>query len=65
MSVTLYKISEVYSRLLGTNGIHVKADNRRLTVAGSCCHQNLNMKIARRHLADYVKNLRQEACLDL
>ena len=32
------------------------------TVACSRCRQNLNMKISRRRLADYVKTLHQKAC---
>ena len=30
----LYKISELYFRLLGTKGFHVKAENERFTAAG-------------------------------
>ena len=41
MLVTLYKIGEVYSRLLGTNGFHAKARNERFTAASSRCRQNL------------------------
>ena len=41
MSVTLCKIGEVYFRLLGTNGFHVKAKNKRFTAAGSRFRQNL------------------------
>ena len=39
--ITLYKIGEVYFRLLGTNGFHVKAKNERFTAASSRCRQNL------------------------
>ena len=56
MLITLYKIGEVHSRFLGTNGFHAKAKDKRFTAAGSRCSQNLiKMKISR-HLADYVKN---------
>ena len=41
MFVTLLKIDEVHFRLLGTNGLHVKAKNERFTAAGSRCRQNL------------------------
>ena len=38
----MYKRScEVHFRLLGTNGIHVKAENKRFSAAGSRCRQNL------------------------
>ena len=33
MLVTLYKIGGVHFRLLGTNGFHVKAKNKRITAA--------------------------------
>ena len=55
MLATLYKISEVYFRSLSTNGFQVKAKNERFTAASSRCRQNLNMKISRRRLVDYVK----------
>ena len=41
MLITLYKISGVHFRLLGTNGFHVKAKNERFTAASSRCLQNL------------------------
>ena len=41
MVVRLYKIGEVYFRLLGTNGFHVKAENERFTAAGSHFRQDL------------------------
>ena len=65
MLVTLYKIGEVYIRLLDTNGFHVEAENERLTAASSRCRQKLKYspeKISRRRLAEYVKTLRQKAC---
>ena len=40
MVVTLHKIGEVFFRLRGTNGSHVKAENERLTAEGSCCRQD-------------------------
>ena len=41
MLVALYKISEVYFRLLGTYGIHAKAKKERFSAAGFRCRQNL------------------------
>ena len=41
MSVTLYKISDVSFRLLGTNGFDAKAKNEKFAAVGSRCHQNL------------------------
>ena len=41
MLITLYKIGELHFRLLGTNGVHVKAMSERFTAVSSCCHQNL------------------------
>ena len=41
MLVTYYKIGEVYFRLLGTNGFHIKAENERFSAVGSRCRQNL------------------------
>ena len=40
MLVTLYKISEVHFRLLGRNGVLVKAGNEGFASAVSCCRQN-------------------------
>jgi len=37
----LYKLGEVYFRLLGTNGFHVEAKNERFSAAGSRCRQKL------------------------
>ena len=48
----LYKTGEVYFRLLGTNGFHIKAENERFTAAGSRCCQTSNMKISSSRLAD-------------
>ena len=50
--VTLYKLGEVYFRLLGTNFLL----QARVVVRTS------NMKISRRHLAEYVKKMKQKAC---
>ena len=41
MLVTYYKIGEVYFRLLGTNGFHIKAETERFSAVGSRCRQNL------------------------
>ena len=38
------EIGEVYFRLIGTNGFHIKAENERFTAAGSRCRQNLKYK---------------------
>ena len=40
--ITSNKIGEVHFLLLGTNGFHVKAKNKRFTAPGSRCRQNLN-----------------------
>ena len=37
MSVTLYKIREVYVRLPEANDFRVKAKNGKFTFTGSCC----------------------------
>ena len=65
MLVTLYKICGVHFRLLGTNGVHVKAKSERvrdLLLRARIVVRTSNMKISRRHLADYVKTLLQKAC---
>ena len=59
MLITLYKIGEVYVRLLGTNRLHLRAEIY-------CCRLTLPSepqiyKISRRHLADYVKKMHQKA----
>ena len=41
MLVTLNKVVEMHFRLLGTNGYHVKVNNKRFTAAGSRYRQNL------------------------
>ena len=43
MLATSYEIGEVYFHLLGTNGVHVKAENEQFTGVGSRC-QNLKNK---------------------
>ena len=44
MLVKLYKIGQVYFCLLGTNGFHVKAGNKRFSTTSSRCHQNLKFE---------------------
>ena len=44
MLATLHKISEVHFRMLGTNGIHVKAENERFSAEGSRYRQNLKFE---------------------
>ena len=41
MSVTLYEIGEVYFRLLGTNGFHIKDEELIFTAESWRCRQNL------------------------
>ena len=64
MLVTLYKIGEVYFRLLPTNGFHVKAENERFDCCGFALSsgRTSNMKISRRRLTNYAKNPHQKAC---
>ena len=45
MLVTFYKVGEVYFRLLGTNGFHVKAENEEFTAVGSLRRQNLKREL--------------------
>ena len=54
--VHVYKIAEVSCRLIFPQLVFMsEAKNGRFTAAGSRCRQNsLNVKIARRRLADYV-----------
>ena len=54
----LYEIGEVYFRLLGTNGSHVKAKNERLRATGSCCRQNLKYE----KFTSSFDRLRQKNC---
>ena len=42
--VLLYKRGDVYFRLLGMNGFHLKAKNERFTLASSRCRQNFKNK---------------------
>ena len=51
----LYKIGEVYFRLLGTNGFHAKAKSERFTAASSPRRQNLKYK----HFTWWFSRLRQ------
>ena len=46
----LCKISEVYFRLFGTNGFHVKAKNKRFTASSWCYRQNLKYENLRSSL---------------
>ena len=50
--------------LLGTNGSRVQAENERffLLLRTAFVVETSNMKISRRHLADYVKNVCQKGC---
>ena len=41
MLITLCKIGGVHFRLLGTDGVHLKANNERFSPASSRCRQNL------------------------
>ena len=41
MLITLYKIGGKHFRLLGTDGLHVKAKKERFAAASSRCRQNL------------------------
>ena len=56
------EIAEVYFRLLGTNGFHVKAEDENLPLRACVVVRTSSMKISRRHLADYVKKLCKKAC---
>ena len=58
----LHKIGKVFFRLLETNGFHVKARNEGFPVEARLVIRTSNMKIPRRHLADYVIKLHQKAC---
>ena len=62
MLLTLYKIGGVHFRFFGAKDFHVKAKNERFTAASSRCGHNVNIKILRRLLADYVKRLYHKAC---
>lgn len=58
MLVSLYKIEELYIRILGTNAFHVKAENEQFTAVGSPRCQNLlyeNFKSS--YLPEYVKRI--------
>ena len=65
MLVTLRKVGEVCFRFLGTNGFSCKRKEWKIYCCGlalSSEHDQSNMKISRRHLADCVKKLHQKAC---
>ena len=55
------EIAEVYFRLLGTNGFHVKAEDKNLPLRACVVVRTSSMKISRRHLADYVKKLHKKS----
>ena len=59
MLVMLYKIGGVHFRLLGTNGFHVKAKNKRFTATSSRCRQNLKYE----NLMSSFGRLRQNIAL--
>ena len=46
----LYKLREVFFRLLGTNGFQVKAKNKRFTAANWCRRQNVKRELTNRRL---------------
>ena len=54
------EIAEVYFRLLGTNGFHVKAEDKNLPLRACVVVRTSSMKISRRHLADNVKKLHKK-----
>ena len=62
MLITLYKIGEVHSRLLGTNGFHAKAKDKRFTAAGSRCCQNLKNENFTSSFGRLRQKLHQKPC---
>ena len=62
MLVKLYKIGELYFRLLGTNGFHVKEENEMFTAAGSRCCQNLKHENCTSSFGRLRQKLYQKAC---
>ena len=42
---TFYEVGEVYFRLLGTNGFHLKAENEKFTAVGSLRRHNLKREL--------------------
>ena len=62
MLVTLYKIRKVYFRLLGTSGFYVKAEVKNSLLLAVVVLRTSNMKISRRHLADFIKELLVKVC---
>ena len=58
MLVSLYKIEELYIRILGTTAFHVKAENEQFTAVGSPLCQNLHYENLRSsYLPEYVKKI--------
>ena len=62
MLVTLCKVSELYFRLLGTNGFHAKAENERFNVAVSRCRQNLKYENSTLPFDRLRQNIAPKAC---
>ena len=62
MLVTLYKISGVRFRLLGTSGFRAKARYQRFTAASSRCLQNLEHENFTSSLGRLRENIAQKAC---
>ena len=57
MLVVLYKVGEVHFRLLGTNGFNIRQRMKDLKLRARVVVRTSNMKISRRHLADYFRKL--------
>ena len=57
MLVVLYKVGEVHFRLLGTNGFNIRQRVKDLQLQARVVVKTSNMKISRRHLADYFRKL--------
>lgn len=58
MLVSLYKIEELYIRILGTNAFHVKAEYEKFTAVGSPRFQNLHYEnFTSSYLPGYVKKI--------
>ena len=62
MLFTLYKIGEVYFRLLSTSDFHIKAKKERLLLRAHVVVKISNMNNLCLRLADYVKKLQRRAC---
>ena len=59
MLVTWYKIGEMYFLFVCTSGFQVK-EIERFTAGARVVVRTANMRISRRHLADYVKKLHKK-----